>query len=97
MGKLMEESHVSLRDDFEVSCSQLDVMVESARGLEGHFGTRMTGGGFGGCTVSLVRKTKAEKFAAELAKRYEKSMRIKAIVRIVMPGRGAGMVEADGG
>jgi galactokinase len=54
-GKLMAESHVSLRDDFRVSCPELDAMVETTMGLAGVFGSRMTGAGFGGCTVTLCR------------------------------------------
>ncbi len=54
LGKLMTQSHESLKNDFEVSCPELDAMVDAADALEGNFGTRMTGGGFGGCTVSLV-------------------------------------------
>ena len=53
-GKLMYESHQSLRDDYEVSCKELDVMVDLAKPIEGVFGARMTGGGFGGCTINLV-------------------------------------------
>lgn len=55
-GELMTESHVSLRDDYEVSCPELDHLVETALAVDGVFGARMTGGGFGGCTVNLVRK-----------------------------------------
>jgi galactokinase len=94
LGRLMSESHVSLMDDFEVSCGELDVMVNAAQGLRGHCGTRMTGGGFGGCTVSLVAKANAAAFAAALAKRYEAVTGIEAVTRIVVPGRGAGIVEA---
>jgi galactokinase len=54
-GALMYASHASLRDDFEVSCAELDLLVDLARGLDGVYGARMTGGGFGGCTVNLVR------------------------------------------
>jgi galactokinase len=54
-GRLMSESHASLRDDYQVSCEELDVAVEAASAQPGVFGSRMTGGGFGGCTVSLVR------------------------------------------
>ena len=53
-GKLMNESHVSLRDDYQVSCQELDVAVDAATALPGVYGSRMTGGGFGGCTVTLV-------------------------------------------
>lgn len=55
MGQLMCESHKSLRDDFEVSCTELDVLVEAAINC-GVLGSRMTGGGFGGCTITLVHK-----------------------------------------
>ena len=59
-GELMTESHVSLRDDYEVSSAELDHLVESALVVDGVFGARMTGGGFGGCTVNLVRKDAVE-------------------------------------
>ena len=89
LGGLMRESHRSLRDDFEVSCRELDLMVGAAVGINGHYGTRMTGGGFGGCTVSLVEKGKAAQFAAELARRYGKATGLEAAVHVVRPGRGA--------
>ena len=54
LGRLMNASHVSLRDDFEVSSQELDIMVECAHGHEGCYGARMTGAGFGGCAVALV-------------------------------------------
>jgi galactokinase len=70
MGKLMRDSHASLRDLYEVSCRELDVMVEAAADLPGFIGGRMTGGGFGGCTINLVREENAEEFAANIAERY---------------------------
>jgi galactokinase len=70
MGKLMRESHDSLRDLYEVSCRELDVMVDSAEGLPGFIGGRMTGGGFGGCTVNLVRQQNAQQFASQITERY---------------------------
>jgi galactokinase len=70
---LMRESHASLRDDYEVSCRELDVMVEAAEGLPGHLGGRMTGGGFGGCTVNLVESEKAEEFSEQIVKRYKRA------------------------
>ena len=59
-GQLMVESHNSLRDDFEVSCPELDQLVELAMQVEGVLGSRMTGGGFGGCTVTMVNKCAAQ-------------------------------------
>jgi galactokinase len=59
-GKLMTASHVSLRDDYEVSCAELDHLVDTALAVDGVYGSRMTGGGFGGCTVNLVRKNAVE-------------------------------------
>ena len=69
-GKLMGASHCSLRDDYEVSCLELDVMVEIASKIEGVFGARMTGGGFGGCTINLVRSEKVNSFCEEIASKY---------------------------
>jgi galactokinase len=70
-GALMYASHGSLRDDYAVSCSELDIMVELASKLPGIYGARMTGGGFGGCTVNLVAVDEAEAFRTEIAERYE--------------------------
>ena len=89
-GKLMEESHRSLRDLYEVSCRELDVMVESAAGLSGYWGGRMTGGGFGGCTVNLVSATDAENFATRIAQRYARATSIHADVYICSAADGAG-------
>ena len=76
-GDLMRESHRSLRELFEVSCRELDVMVELAETLEGYCGGRMTGGGFGGCTVNLVKKNDAQRFASQIAERYQAATAIK--------------------
>ncbi|MGH8185451.1 MAG: galactokinase, partial [Steroidobacteraceae bacterium] len=70
IGALMADSHRSLRDDYDVSCAELDAMVEIASGAPGLLGTRMTGGGFGGCTVSLVRESHVVDFRAHVAGRY---------------------------
>jgi galactokinase len=72
-GNLMQESHRSLRDDFEVSCSELDLMVELAERVEGVYGTRMTGGGFGGCTIALVQTGRVEVFQRTVREGYERS------------------------
>ncbi len=72
-GDLMRASHYSLRDDFEVSCPELDILVDIASDLPGVYGSRMTGGGFGGCTVSLVQKEYADTFSNTLQRRYRES------------------------
>lgn len=69
-GRLMNESHRSLKEDFEVSCGELDFLAEEAAGFPGVVGARMTGGGFGGCTVNIVKKEAVSGFAEEIVKRY---------------------------
>ena len=66
----MARSHQSLRDDYEVSCAELDLMVALAVKSEGVYGARMTGGGFGGCTINLVEREHAAEFSEELSARY---------------------------
>jgi galactokinase len=88
-GKLMRESHVSLRDDYEVSSDELDLMVELAGKIEGVYGARMTGGGFGGSTVNLVREEQADDFRARIAEEYERVTKIKPEVYISTAGNGA--------
>ena len=70
LARLMAQSHRSLRDDYEVSCSELDAMVEAAQRAPGVRGTRMTGGGFGGCTVSLVDESEVDAFKAHVVREY---------------------------
>ena len=70
MGKLMVASHESLRDDFEVSCAELDLLVSAALEVPGVFGSRMTGGGFGGCTVTLLRQSAVEAVVEKINKNY---------------------------
>jgi galactokinase len=91
MGRLMRESHVSLRDLYQVSCRELDLMVESASGLPGYYGGRMTGGGFGGSTVNLVSSAEAEVFREEIAKRYREQTGISPEIYICSPADGARM------
>jgi galactokinase len=90
VGQLMRESHESLRDLYEVSCQELDIMVESAEGLPGFCGGRMTGGGFGGCTVNLVREKNAEDFAKQIAERYRSQTGISPQVYLCTAEDGAG-------
>jgi galactokinase len=89
VGNLMRESHDSLRDLYEVSCRELDVMVEAAEGLPGFIGGRMTGGGFGGCTVNLVREENAEEFAKQIAERYRAATGIRSPVYLCSAEDGA--------
>jgi galactokinase len=70
-GHLMNESHRSLRDDYEVSCAELDLMVQLAQRVPGVFGARMTGGGFGGCTINLVGAESVDLFKREVAEGYQ--------------------------
>lgn len=88
-GKLMGESHRSLRDDYEVSCAELDVMVELAQRVEGIYGARMTGGGFGGCTINLVAEDHAEQFQQTVACEYERIMKLKPEIYICSAANGA--------
>jgi galactokinase len=73
MGRLMAASHRSLRDDYEVSCRELDMLVESASSVPGVHGARMTGGGFGGCTVNIVRSTALDDFSRTVSRDYQRA------------------------
>jgi len=92
VGELMYASHHSLRDDYEVSCRELDLLVEMAQQIGqrgGVIGSRMTGGGFGGCTVSLVQKAKITEVADKLSTQYEAIRGIKASLYVSRPMAGA--------
>jgi galactokinase len=91
-GNLMLESHRSLRDDFAVSCSELDLMVELAEGVEGVYGTRMTGGGFGGCTIALVQAGCVEAFRRTVREGYERSTGRKPEIYICAAADGVGRI-----
>lgn len=71
-GKLMNESHISLRDDYEVSCAEMDFLAEYAWNYKGVYGARMTGGGFGGCTVNLIKKDISDAFIRKINNEYNK-------------------------
>ena len=87
-GKLMNASHVSLRDDFEVSCPELDVLAEEAWKVPGVIGSRMTGGGFGGCTVSIVRDEAIEDFKKQVGEAYRKRIGYDCSFYVVSIGDG---------
>ncbi len=91
-GELMSAAHVSYRDDFAASCEECDVLVELAMGLEGCLGSRLTGGGFGGCTVSLVEAGCAEEFAEGLVAGYEAATGTVADTYVCEIADGAGEV-----
>ena len=89
-GELMNEAHRSFRDDFEASCAECDLLVKAAVGLDGCLGSRLTGGGFGGCTVSLVNTDRADAFASELREAYRGQTGIVAQVFVCEIADGAG-------
>jgi galactokinase len=91
-GRLMNECHVSLRDLYEVSCPELNVMVNVAQPIEGCYGARLTGAGFGGCTVNLVANENAEGFAQALAMGYEKETGLHPEIYITRASNGAELI-----
>ena len=93
LGRLMDASHCSLRDDFEVTTRELNVMVESARTTEGCHGARMTGAGFGGCAVALVRADAAAKFSETTRARYYEQTRLTPWIDVSCASEGAALVQ----
>ncbi len=92
-GRLMNESHRSLRDDYEVSCQELDLLVEIASACDGVYGSRMTGGGFGGCTISLVPSDGVERFQDNIKDKYQSATGIIPDIYICSAAQGAGAWE----
>ena len=92
-GKLMEKSHSSLRDDYEVTGIELDTLFEKARKFNGCIGTRMTGGGFGGCTISLVHRDKIDEFMDVVSKGYIEERGITPLFYICESGDGVKRVD----
>jgi galactokinase len=88
-GRCMDESHASLRDLYEVSCRELDLMVEIANGQPGCYGARMTGGGFGGATINFVDAQRAENFSVTVAAEYRKATGISPEIYTCTPVDGA--------
>lgn len=88
-GKLMNASHVSLRDDYEVSCKEIDILVDLAWSIPGVIGSRITGGGFGGCTVSIVENDAVDTFQKIIGPAYEEKVGHKAEFYVVDIGDGA--------
>jgi galactokinase len=92
----MYESHRTLRDDFEVSCAELDALVEIAADVDGVFGSRMTGGGFGGCTVTLVRDDQIHVLAEKIDQQYAQRTGRRATCFATRPADGAVGWRLDG-
>lgn len=92
-GKLMDDSHASLRDDYQVSCEELDFLAEKARMLPGVYGARMTGGGFGGCTVNLMEKSAVNDFISAIGELYRERFGINAEIFSVSASNGVGVCE----
>jgi galactokinase len=93
LGRLMAAAHRSYSQDFEASCEECDAMVDLAQGLPGLIGARLTGGGFGGCTVNLVETDRAPHFAAMLAERYATRIGIVPQIHICHASGGARRVD----
>jgi galactokinase len=97
VGQLMYASHRALKDDYEVSCAELDIVVDLAAGIGlagGVFGCRMTGGGFGGCCVALVEAAKVDAISAQLARDYEARTKIAPTLFVSRPGEGAAILQS---
>jgi galactokinase len=91
-GELMYESHASMRDDYEISCRELDIMVELARGRPGVLGARMTGGGFGGCTVNLAQRDHVADFLSMMHREYRAATGIAPEIYVCSASDGAGEI-----
>jgi galactokinase len=95
-GKAMNGSHDSMRDDFEITCPEIDFLAEFAQKQEGVYGSRMTGGGFGGCTVSLVEASAVDPVKNALVNAYRVAFGRAADIFVCLPSGGAGLVRLDG-
>jgi galactokinase len=89
MGNLFVASHRSLQNDYEVSCEELDYLVDTAVNIPGVYGSRMTGGGFGGCTVNLVRPDAIDGFLERIRNEYKSKYNIDPQIYRVSPAAGA--------
>ena len=88
-GRLMNASHNGLRDDYQVSCMELDLLTDIARGITGVIGSRMTGAGFGGCTVSIVHRDALETFQTRVTTEYQKKTGIEPEIYLCHVSDGA--------
>jgi len=95
IGRLMAESHLSLKRDYEVSSRELDLLVEAATGRPGVIGTRMTGGGFGGCTINLVESANVADFTAAVRAAYTKAVHVDPEIYVTTAGAGVSEVNEN--
>ncbi|MEO6333826.1 MAG: galactokinase [Pyrinomonadaceae bacterium] len=93
-GRLMNESHASLRTDYEVSCAELDFLVDTAKTVEGVYGARMTGGGFGGCTINLVETSAVEMLKETAVRKYSEQFGFDPDFYLFQPADGASEITA---
>ena len=91
-GRLMNESHQSLKEDYQVSCQEIDILVDLAQAMPGVLGSRITGGGFGGCTVSIVRNDAVDGFISQIGKTYKEEVGHEAEFYVVEIGDGARII-----
>ena len=96
VGAAMAESHLSMKDDYQISCRELDIMVDLAQGRDGLVGSRMTGGGFGGCTINLVQSVAVDEFKAGMHLAYREATGISPEVYVLRAGAGVSEVIANG-
>lgn len=92
LGRLMHDSHKSLKTNYEVSCPELDLLVATAAACGGVFGSRMTGGGFGGCTITLLETRSVEAFRTQITQAYASTFGSEPDIFLVRPSDGAGRV-----
>lgn len=92
VGRLITQAHKSLRDDYQVSCDELDIMVELAIAQKGCYGARMIGGGFGGCAIALVAKSQVKGFSNNLQSLYQNKTNLSGLVIFVTAGNGADQI-----
>jgi galactokinase len=93
-GQLMLASHQSLRDDYEVSCKELDILTEIASEIPGVLGARMTGGGFGGCTVNVVERSAVERFCDTVSQKYQEATQLITTIYVIDSGNGVEEVQS---
>ena len=91
-GRAMNASHVSMRDDFEITCPEIDALVGLAQRVDGVYGSRMTGGGFGGCTVSLVEADAVDRASRMMIDGYRVATGLESEIFACAPSGGAGLI-----